>query len=148
MYFNKNCIYNGEFDETKFFIGLDLGNSDSALSFFDFNGNRVEQLDISGGYGKSSMPTVVQYIKDTDEWVFGEYALMNKPLSNSVTFDNLISGLGKKNCYTIDKKVMSHSFILSLYIKEILGNEKNINPKEEIIGIAFSVSHMNKDEDD
>ncbi len=148
MYFNKNCIYNGEFDETKFIIGLDLGNSDSALSFFDFNGNRVEQLDISGGYGKSSMPTVVQYIKDTDEWVFGEYALMNKPLSNSVTFDNLISGLGKKNCYTIDKKVMSHSFILSLYIKEILGNVKNINPKAEIIGIAVSVSHLNKDEED
>lgn len=147
MYFNKDCVYNGIFDETKFIIGLDLGNSDSSLSFYDFNANRVEQLDISGGYGKASMPTVVQYIKDTDEWVFGEYALMNKPLSNSITFDNLISGLGKKNCYTINKKVISHSFILSLFIKEILGAVKNINPNAEIVGIAVSIAYLNKAEE-
>jgi len=145
MFLNKNCKYNGVFDETKFIIGIDMGNSDSALSFFDFNTKKVEQLDISGGYGKASVPTVVQYIKDTEEWVFGEYALMNKPLSDSVTFDNLISGLGKKNCYAVGKKVLSHSYILSLFIKELLGNVKNINPNAEIIGIAVSVSALNEE---
>lgn len=145
MFYNEGCVYSGAFDETKFIIGLDLGNCDSSLSFFDINANKAEQLDISGGYGKSSMPTVVQYIKDTDEWVFGEYAIMNKPLSDSITFDNLILGLGKKNCYTIDKKILSHSFILSLYIKEILSNVKNINPNAEIIGIAVSVAYLNEE---
>ena len=145
MYFNENCIYDGSFDETKFIVGFDLGNSDSALSFYDFNTGKVEQLDISGGYGKASIPTVVQYIKDTDEWVFGEYALMNKPLSDSITFQNLISGLGKKHCYTIGKKTIEHSYILSLYIKEILGNIKNINPSAEIIGIAVSVAYLSED---
>jgi len=148
MYFNENYKYEGNFDETKFIIGLDLGNSDTALSFFDFNTKKVEQLDISGGYGKASIPTVVQYINDTEEWVFGEYALMNKPLSDSVTFDNLILGLGKKNCYTIGKRVLTHSFILSLFIKEVIGNIKNINPNADIIGIAVSVSYLNEDAQD
>ncbi len=145
MVFNDNLKYNGVFDETKFIIGIDIGNNDSALSFFDFNTNKVEQLDISGGYGKASVPTVVQYIKDTEEWVFGEYALMNKPLSDSVTFDNLILGLGKKNRYTVGKNVVSHSYILSLFIKELLENVKNINPNAEIVGIAASVSYLNEE---
>ena len=145
MFLNEGIKFDGTFDETKFIIGLDIGNNDSALSFFDFNTNKIEQLDISGGYGKDSVPTVVQYIRDTEEWVFGEYALMNKPLSDSITFDNLISGLGKKNCYTIGRKVLSHSYILSLFIKELLENIKNINPNAEIVGIAVSVAYLNED---
>lgn len=145
MYFNENYKYEENFDETKFIIGLDIGNSDTALSFFDFNTNKVEQLDISGGYGKASVPTVVQYINDTGEWVFGEYALMNKPLSDSITFDNLILKLGKKNSYTVGKNVFTHSFILSLFIKEVIGNIKNINPNAEIIGISVSVPYLSED---
>jgi len=145
VFFNENLKYDGIFDETKFIIGIDIGNNNSALSFFDFNTNKIEQLDISGGYGKASVPTVVQYIKDTDEWVFGEYALMNKPLSDSVTFDNLILGLGKKNRYTVGGKVVSHSYILSLFIKELLENVRNINPNAEIVGIAASVSYLNEE---
>ncbi len=145
MFFNEDFEkYNGVFDESKFIIGLDIGNNDSALSFFDFNTGKIEQLDISGGYGKSSVPSVVQYIKDTGEWVFGEYALMNKPLSDSITFDNLISELGKNNCYAVGRNTLSHSYILGLFIKELIDNIKSINPNGEIIGIGVAVTYLNE----
>lgn len=132
--------YVGETDETKFIIGLDLGDNMSSVSFFNFNTQKPEQIDLSGGYGKAGVPTVVQYINDSNEWVFGEYALLNKPLSNSVTFQNIIANLGKNAVYNIGGENRTHSFILSLFIKYILEAVNNINPNAEIIGIVISVS--------
>lgn len=126
-------------DESKFIVGIDIGNSTSSISYFDYNSMEPEIIDISGGYGKSSIPTAVQYIKDTKEWVFGEYAVLNKGLADEVTFENLIDDLGKKIYYEIDDKPISLIYILSLYIKEIIGNIKNLNPNAEVAGIAASV---------
>jgi len=113
----------------QYIIGLDLGNDSSALAFFGMHNGEPEAIDLSGGYGKHSMPTVVQHIPTTGEWVFGEYALLNH--GAGVTYDNLINRLG-----TSDKNVTT---ALTMLVKEILSNIKNINPRAEIVGIVTSV---------
>jgi len=113
----------------QYIIGLDLGNDSSGLAFFGIHNHEPEAVDLSGGYGKHSMPTVVQHIPSTGEWVFGEYALLNH--GAGVTYDNLINRLGSS-----DKNVTT---ALTMFIKEILSNIKNINPRAEIAGIVATI---------
>ena len=118
-----------EYNSDHYIIGLDLGNDSSGIAFFNLAENAPESIDLSGGYGKQTMPTVVQYIPGTREWVFGEYAVLNQ--GEGITYANLIARLGY-----FEEKTAS---VLALFIKEILGNVRNINPRAEIVGIVASI---------
>jgi len=137
----KNKYNTDNIDESKFIIGIDIGNNTSSLSYFDFNRKSAEVIDISGGYGKAGVPTVLQYIKESKEWVFGEYAVLNKGMADETTFSDIINNLGKKAYYEIDDKPISLIQILSIFIKELLSNIKNINPNAEIVGILAAVPY-------
>jgi len=126
-------------DETHYIIGLDLGNDSSGLAFFNFATGTSESIDISGGYGKPSIPTVMQYIAETKEWVFGEYAVLNRGAGTEVTLNGLMERLGNSDYIDVDRRSLSVSSVLALFIKELLGNVRSINPKAEIVGIVASV---------
>ena len=126
-------------DETYYIIGLDLGNDSSGLAFYNLTTDAPEVIDLSGGYGKPSMPTVMQYIAETKEWVFGEYAVLNRGAGAEVTLSSLVARLGNFEHITIDGRSLSVASVLALYIREILGNVKNINPRAEIVGIVATV---------
>ncbi len=124
--------------EAQFILGIDLGDCSSALAFFDSARGTAELIDISGGYGKPSVPTVVQYVQESNEWVFGEYALLNKT-GEEITVSSLISRLGKREYLDINHRTISVTAILGLFIKELLGQVKSINPNSEVAGIVVAV---------
>lgn len=122
-----------------YIIGLDLGNDSSGMAFYNLSTNSPEAIDLSGGYGKPSMPTVIQYIAETKEWVFGEYAVLNRGAGTEITLRALIERLGNFEYIDVDRRSLSVANVLSLFIKELLGNVRNINPKAEIAGIVATV---------
>ena len=128
-------------NETYYIIGLDLGNDSSGIAFYNLSANAPEVIDLSGGYGKPSMPTVVQYIAETDEWVFGEYAVLNSGGSAGaeVTLSALVERLGDFDAVEAGGRSLSLASVLALFIKEILGNVRNINPRAEIVGIVSTI---------
>jgi len=126
-------------DETYYVVGIDIGNETSGLAFYNLHENIPETIDISGGYGKPSVPTVVQYIAETKEWVFGEYAVLNQGVGTEVTLQYLVKKLGQFDYVEIDNKPVSIMTILSLFIKELLSSIRNINPKAEIAGIVAAI---------
>lgn len=126
-------------DESKFILGLDIGNSTSTISYWNFNLNEPQIIDISGGYGNPAMPTVVQYIPENKEWVFGEYALLNKGYFKDLTFTNLVDRLGTKEILEVDGKSMSIPQILGRFIKALVETSININPNAEISGVVVAV---------
>jgi molecular chaperone DnaK (HSP70) len=92
------------------------------------------------------MPTIVQYIKDSDEWVFGEYAVLSEESENNITINNIINRLGNKEYIDINQQSISIATILSMFIKEILTNIKNINPKSTVDAIVCAVpSYMTEE---
>lgn len=125
--------------EIYYIIGLDIGNDSSGISFYNIADGEPEIIDLSGGYGRPTIPTVMQYISDSKEWVFGEYAILNRGIGREVTLLDLVERLGNSEYIDIDKKPVSLVSLLGLYIKEIMSNVKNINPKAEIAGIVASV---------
>ncbi len=126
-------------DEAYYIIGLDIGNDTSGIAFYNLAENAPEIIDISGGYGRPSIPTVMQYISETREWVFGEYAILNRGVGSEVTLSSIISRLGNFEYIDLDRRPVSVVSVLSMFIKELLGSVKNINPKAEIVGIVAAV---------
>lgn len=135
---------NKGFDENNFIIGIDLGNLTSTVSYFDFNQMMIDIVDASGGYGKISIPTVVSYNLDSEDWIFGEYALLNKGFGNDIIFENIVENLGKDLEYTINNKKIKLNYILSKYLLFLFENIKNINPNSEIEGIILSTSSLSE----
>jgi len=124
-------------DEAYYVIGLDVGNDSSAIAFYNLADDAPEAIDLSGGYGKPSIPTVMQYVPETKEWVFGEYAVLNKGVGT--VFADLTARLGRFDYIDVDGRSLSVASVLAMFIKELLGNVKNINPRAEIVGIVVSV---------
>ena len=122
-----------------YIIGLDIGNDSSAIAFYNTVDGVPEIIDLSGGYGRPTIPTAMQYIVENKEWVFGEYAIQNMGVGKEVTLKDLIERLGNSEYIDIDNKPISVINLLGMYIKELMSNVKNINPKAEIAGIVASV---------
>ena len=129
-------------DENRFIVGIDLGNSTSTVSYFDFNQKDLAVVDISGGYGKFSVPTVVSYNLDTKDWVFGEYAILNKGFSNEIIIENLIENIENNELYIYKEEKISILLALSKFIQFLLDSIKNINPNASIEGIVVSFSSV------
>lgn len=139
--FKKEILSSGiDFnDESKFVLGLDIGNSTSTISYWNFNLNEPQLIDISGGYGNPSMPTVVQYVPGNKEWIFGEYALLNKGDFENITFTDLVNKLGSKEILDVDGKGISIPQLLGKYIKALIESCANINPNAEVAAIVMAV---------
>ena len=126
-------------DETYYIIGLDIGNDSSAIAFYNSNDGNAEIIDLSGGYGRPSSPTVMQYITDTKEWVYGEYAIQNLGTGKEVTLSSMVERLGRSEYVDVGSKAVSVINVIGLYIKDLMSNVYNINPKAEIAGIVASI---------
>lgn len=126
-------------DETKFILGIDIGTRATKVAIWNVNRRQAELIDMSGGYGNPSIPTVMQYIPENREWVYGEYALLNRGYFEDITIHNLLSKLGTKELIDISGKPMNIPSLLSRYIKEIIEMCKNINPNGEVIGVVAAV---------
>jgi len=135
----KNLPEKEKREEIYYIIGLDIGNDSSGIAFYNIAENAPEIIDLSGGYGRPTIPTAMQYIFESKEWVFGEYAILNRGIGREVTLTNLIERLGNSEYVDIDRRPVSLINLLGSYIKELLSNVKNINPKAEIAGIVASV---------
>jgi molecular chaperone DnaK (HSP70) len=135
----KNLPETQKRDESYYVIGLDIGNDSSGIAFYNCAENMPETIDLSGGYGKPSIPTVMQYIAETKEWVYGEYAILNRGIGTEVTLNDLIQRLGSFDYIDIANKPVSVVSILALFLKEILSSVRNINPKAEIVGIVAAI---------
>jgi len=135
----KNLDASEKTDESMFILGIDVGDDSSAIAFYDQSRGAAELIDISGGYGRPSVPTVMQYISETKEWVFGEYAVLNKGQGQEITMDSLMEKLGRGEYLEIDKRPVAVVNVIGLFLREIIGSVKNINPKAEIAGIVASV---------
>ncbi|MCL2854809.1 MAG: DUF5716 family protein [Defluviitaleaceae bacterium] len=135
---HREHFINGKMDEDFFVLGVDLGDATSAISYFDPLRGAPEILDISGGYGKPCPPTALQHITAGREWIFGEYAILNANGSDAL-LTNFAGRLGEAAYLDIGDGGKSVIEIVSIYLRELIGNCRNINPKATVAGITAVV---------
>ena len=143
----KNLVCDGaSVDEAHFVLGIDIGNDCSSLSSFNVQTGQAEVVDISGGYGKPSVPTAMQYVVETKEWVYGEYAVLGDGSAGNVLVTGLVERLGKRDYVDVDGRSVSVVTLLSMFIRSLVSFIYNINPRAEIVGVVAAVpSYLSDD---
>ena len=112
--------------DNEFILGIDIGDCTSTIAFYDNKKNTAQVLDFSGGYGRVTTYTAMQYIKESDEWIFGEHALSTY-IENSEVISRPFSQ-GSQNW--------------EIFIDDFLLTVKNINPKAKLVSIVVAITEF------
>lgn len=130
--------------EDYYILGIDLGTTNSIISYWDMINEKPEPIDISNGFGKIPMPSVVQYRKDDDgegEWVIGEEAFRSMKIYPETTIRSIKRKMGTNETVELDGKSYLPEEISAKILTELIEHCKSLNPKAEIAGLVVSVPY-------
>lgn len=142
--YKKQIQENKQILEDKYILGIDLGTTNSIISYWDTINKKPEPIDISNGFGKIPMPSVVQYRKDDDgniEWVIGEEAFRSMKIYPETTIRSIKRKMGTNDVIEIDGKKYLPEEICAKILTELIDHCKSLNPKAEIAGLVVSVPY-------
>ncbi len=135
----------GELPEDWYILGIDLGTTNSIISYWDNNTKTPEPIDISNGFGKIPLPSVVQYRKDDDsteeEWVIGEEAYRSMKIYPESTIRSIKRKMGTNEKVIFEGKEYLPEDISAMILKELIDHCYSLNPKAEIAGVIVSVPY-------
>ncbi|MDR0272431.1 MAG: DUF5716 family protein [Clostridiales bacterium] len=141
--------YRKEIEETKFsedwyILGIDLGTTNSVISYWDNGNRRPEAIDVSNGFGKIPLPSVVQFRDDgesDEEWVIGEEAYRSMKIYPETTVRSIKRSMGTNETVKLGKKDYLPEEISAKILAELVSHAQNLNPKAEIAGLVVSVPY-------
>ena len=141
--YRKQIEETGNFPEDWFVLGIDLGTTNSVISYWDNTANRPEPIDISNGFGKIPLPSVVQYRTDDDheEWVIGEEAYRSMKIYPETTVRSIKREMGTNKTTQLGPKAYLPEEISAKILRELVDHAQSLNPKAEIAGLVVSVPY-------
>ncbi|MCL1998018.1 MAG: Hsp70 family protein [Turicibacter sp.] len=137
----------GKLPEDWYIIGIDLGTTNSVISYWDNANARPEPIDMSNGFGKVPLPSVVQYRADeTDEedgheWVIGEEAFRSMKIYPESTIRSVKRLMGTGETFSFGGVDYLPEDISAKILRELIDHVSNLNPKAEIAGLVVSVPY-------
>jgi len=131
----------GELPENYYILGIDLGTTNSVISYWNAQVHRPEPIDISGGFGKIPMPSVVQFRPDNKEWIIGEEAYRSMKIYPETTIRSIKRKMGTDEKAYIDGKNYLPEDISAKILEELVSFVYALNPKAEIAAIVVSVPY-------
>ncbi|MDR2904313.1 MAG: Hsp70 family protein [Clostridiales bacterium] len=132
--------------EEWYILGIDLGTTNSVISYWDNTSKKPEPIDISNGFGKIPLPSVVQFREDEDdadggEWVIGEEAFRSIKIYPETTVRSIKRKMGTNETVAIDGKAYLPEEISAKILRELVDHCQGLNPKAEIAGLVVSVPY-------
>ncbi len=135
----------GRLPEDWYILGIDLGTTNSIISYWDQNNSKPEPIDISNGFGKIPLPSVIQFRKDDEdeagEWVIGEEAYRSMKIYPHTTIRSIKRKMGTNESLLIDGIEYTPEELSSKIILELVEHCRSLNPKAEIAGLVVSVPY-------
>ncbi|MCL1925236.1 MAG: Hsp70 family protein [Defluviitaleaceae bacterium] len=139
--YKKEIEKKGELGENCYILGIDLGTTNTILSYMTKNTKEPVVVDVSGGFGRIPMPSVVQYREEDDEWVIGEEAYRTMLLYPETTVRSAKRHMGTGVKFKISKKELSPEVISSKILIKLINHIHELNPNAEIAGVVISVPY-------
>ena len=141
--YRKQIEETNSLPEDWYILGIDLGTTNSVVSYWDNSAVRPEPIDISNGFGKIPLPSVVQYRPDDDhdEWVIGEEAYRSMKIYPTTTVRSIKRKMGTNETVTLGKKDYLPEEISAKILEELTSHAQSLNPKAEIAGLVVSVPY-------
>ncbi len=143
--YKKQIEEKEDLPEEWYILGIDLGTTNSIISYWDNINKKPEPIDISNGFGKIPLPSVVQYRENEDggegEWVIGEEAYRSMKMYPETTIRSIKRKMGTSEKIIIDGKEYLPEEISAKILKELIEHCQSMNPKAEIAGCVVSVPY-------
>lgn len=142
--YRKQIEEAGALPEDWYILGIDLGTTNSVLSYWDNNNRRPEAIDVSNGFGKVPLPSVVQFREDDgsgEEWVIGEEAYRSMKIYPETTVRSIKRQMGTNQTVRLGGKDYLPEEISAKILAELVSHAQNLNPKAEIAGLVVSVPY-------
>lgn len=142
--YKKQIEEKGYLPEDWYILGIDLGTTNSIISYWDNNSKRPETIDISNGFGKIPLPSVVQFRNDEEgegEWVIGDEAYRSIKIYPETTIRSIKRKMGTNETITLNGIAYLPEDISAKILTELISHCNNLNPKAEIIGLVVSVPY-------
>lgn len=135
----------GNLPEEWYILGIDLGTTNSIISYWDNINKKPEPIDISNGFGKIPLPSVVQYRQEEDgsegEWVIGEEAYRSMKIYPETTIRSIKRKMGTNETIHIAGKDYLPEALSAKILKELIDHCQSMNPNAEIAGCVVSVPY-------
>lgn len=143
--YRKKMEETNELPEDWYILGIDLGTTNSIISYWNNLDKRPEPIDVSNGFGKIPLPSVVQYREEEDdaegEWVVGEEAYRSMKIYPETTIRSIKRKMGTTETVRLGGKEYLPEEISAIIIHELIEHCKSLNPKYEIAGVVISVPY-------
>ncbi|MCL2753818.1 MAG: Hsp70 family protein, partial [Defluviitaleaceae bacterium] len=134
----------GALPEDWYILGIDLGTTNSVISYWDNGAKRPEPIDTSNGFGKIPLPSVVQYRPDESgegEWVVGEEAWRSIKIYPETTIRSIKRKMGSNETVELGGKKYLPEEISAKILAQMVEYCQSLNPKAEIAGLVVSVPY-------
>ena len=141
----KNIIdEKGHLPEDYYILGIDLGTTNSVISYWSAQTDKPEPIDISNGFGKIPLPSVVQFRADGEgegEWIVGEEAYRSIKIYPDTTVRSIKRKMGTDEKVNINGVDYLPEEISVKILNELTSHVYGLNPKAEIAGLVVSVPY-------
>ncbi|MDR1913017.1 MAG: Hsp70 family protein, partial [Clostridiales bacterium] len=125
----KKQIEKGGLPEDLYIVGVDLGTTNSIISYWDNHNRRPELIDMSNGFGKIPLPSVVQYRPESGEWIVGAEAYNTMSIYPESTIRSIKRKMGTSETVYVAGKDYRPEEISAKILKELIDHIQSINPK-------------------
>lgn len=127
--------------ENYYILGVDLGTTNSVISFFNPSTNEPEPIDVSMGFGKIPLASVVQYRPEDNEWIIGDEAFRTMQMYPQTTIRSVKTLLGTGETLKIADKTYHPEEITAKILTYLVKQIHNQNPNAEIAGLVVSIPY-------
>ncbi|MDR3091729.1 MAG: Hsp70 family protein [Clostridiales bacterium] len=143
--YKRQIERDGKLAEDYYILGIDLGTTNSVISFWDSVSGKPVPIDISNGFGKAPMPSVVQYRADEEgasgEWVVGEEAYRSLKIYPDATARSVKRKMGTAEAFPLAGREYAPEELSARILRALIDHCENLNPKAEIAGVVVSVPY-------
>lgn len=143
-HYKKEIENSGVLDENAYILGIDLGTTNSVISYWNTKNGRPEVIDVSNGFGKAPLPSVVQYREEEgygEEWVVGEEALNTAKIYPETTVQSVKRKMGTKSSIRLGGSDYLPEDLSAMILKTMVQHVMAMNPKMVLAGVVVSVPY-------
>lgn len=109
-------------NQSKFYIGFDIGDEFSQMSYYDEQTNEPESICQVNNQETFLLPNVVFYSENDDGWYVGEEAYEHQKNEGGTLYDHIISQLPINHLIIIGNKKYSYNDLFIIMIKGHINN--------------------------
>lgn len=143
-HYKETIKENGRLEEDAYILGIDLGTTNSVISYWNSKMQRPEPIDVSNGFGKIPLPSVVQFRQEegaVEEWVVGEEALHTVKIYPETTIQSIKRLMGTRSKVSLGGNQYQPEEISAMILRHLLGHVSGMNPKMQLAGVVVSVPY-------